>query len=155
MPDTAVFDLILELLGAGGEKAVAFSSVARGSGLAAATLAQRFGTRDGMVQQALLHYWNCQDLILRDADAEIAQSPKGAIQLLKTLRTDPVLYTHSQRDKLLRDRATVWRNALEQALLSRVGEGASALFMLWQGQIAWAGTGGRALRVKDMVKLVT
>ena len=57
IPDSAVFACVRQLLAAGGDRAVAFASVARATGLAAPTLVQRFGGRDAMVERALLAGW--------------------------------------------------------------------------------------------------
>ena len=45
IPDPEIFAAIRALLAQGGDKAVAFSSVARATGLAAPTLVQRYGSR--------------------------------------------------------------------------------------------------------------
>jgi AcrR family transcriptional regulator len=107
------------LLLQGGDKAVAFSSVAQATGLAAPTLAQRYGTRDAMVRAALLDGWDVLDAAAARA-AEIAPvTPKGAAQMLKSLAADDggmiALLVSEFRDPVLRGRALAWRAAVVAA----------------------------------------
>lgn len=151
LPDQDVFDVVVSLLIAGGDKAVAFSSVARLSGLAAATLAQRFGTRDGMVRAAMLACWDRLDQTLAQLDADLPLLAKGAVQLLKPLDLAPQVLLISLRDPQIRARALAWRSNLEAALAKRV-DGGAELFALWQGQVIWAEWGGKGFRLKDAAK---
>ncbi|NJS40650.1 MAG: TetR family transcriptional regulator, partial [Rhodobacteraceae bacterium] len=50
IPDARILATVSQLLAAEGDKAVSFASVAAATGLAAPTLVQRFGSRDGMVR---------------------------------------------------------------------------------------------------------
>jgi AcrR family transcriptional regulator len=162
LPDADVFAAVRRLLMQGGDKAVAFSSVAQATGLAAPTLAQRYGTRDAMVRAALLDGWDALDAAAARA-AEIAPiTPKGAAQMLRSLAADNAdliaLLVSEFRDPALRDRALVWRAAVVAALALRLrggGKGRSAaavVFAAWQGQVMWQKTGGPDIRVKDVVK---
>lgn len=164
VPDTEIFATIRRLLTEGGDKAVAFSTVARETGLAAPTLVQRYGSRDGMLRAALLAAWD--DLAARTeaAGADAPMSAKGAAQLLKALAgdgaegADPAVLAVDLRDAILRRRALEWREAVETQLAARLGggakgrEAASVLFAAWQGQLLWRMAGGRAFRLKDAVK---
>ncbi len=85
IPDADVFVAIRQLLAEGGEKAVAFSSVARATGLAAPTLVQRYGSRDAMVQAALVAAWDDLDRRATDVTGDAPMSAKGANQILKGL----------------------------------------------------------------------
>jgi AcrR family transcriptional regulator len=162
LPDTEVFAALRRLLILGGDKAVAFSSVAQATGLAAPTLAQRYGTRDAMVRAALRDGWDALDAAAARA-AEIAPvTPKGAAQMLKSLAADDggmiALLVSEFRDPALRDRALAWRQSLLAALGSRLGggnkgqEAAALVFAAWQGQVMWQKAGGSGIRVKDAVR---
>jgi AcrR family transcriptional regulator len=152
LPDAEVFATVRQLLAEGGDKAVGFSSVARATGLAAPTLVQRYGSRDGMVRAALLAGWDELDRAMEEADADAPMTAKGAVQLLKAL-SGP-LRSPEFRDPALRERAALWRARVEAALARRLGgaEPAALLFAAWQGQLVWQKAGGKAFRLKDAVK---
>jgi AcrR family transcriptional regulator len=162
LPDASVFAALRRLLAEGGEKAVAFSSVARATGLAAPTLAQRYGTRDAMVLAALTDAWDLLDAATLRAAGDAPLSAKGAVQLLKTLGGDGgadfALLAAELRDPALRGRAARWRMAVLSALAVRLGggskgrEAAALLFAAWQGQALWHRAGGDAVRIKDAVR---
>lgn len=165
LPDAEVFATIHRLLAEGGDKAVAFGSVARATGLAAPTLVQRYGSRDGMVQAARLAQWDAADAALARCEGEAGDGAKGAQALLKALGDDDGpgigLTEVDLRDPVLRARAEGWRQRVEGALALRLGGGdkaqmqAALLFATWQGGLAWQQAGGRAFRLKDMVKRLT
>lgn len=162
--DLEVFTAIRQLLAAGGEKAVAFASVARATGLAGPTLVQRFGSRAGMVRAAHLAAWDALDAATATAVAASDLSPKGAHALLKSLAdgqaasVDFALLGMDLRDAVLRQRAKAWRQSVEVTLGLQLGGGArgraaaAMLFAAWQGQLLWNGAGGKGFRIKDAVK---
>ena len=164
IPDAEVFAAIRALLASGGEKAVAFSSVARATGLAAPTLAQRYGSRDGMLQAALMAAWDGLLAATTTAEAEAPLSAKGALAMLKALGTDAAepaglaQLTASFRDAALRAKAATWRIRVEAALATRLGggtkgrESAALLFALWQGQALWQPGGEKGFRLKDAAR---
>lgn len=164
IPDGDVFAAIRALLAQGGDKAVAFSSVARATGLAAPTLVQRYGTREGMVKAALLAAWDELEARTAEAEAGAGLNAKGAAALLKALGDedsgpdDLALLAVEFRDADLRARAASWRHRIETALATRLGGGgkgreqAAILFAAWQGQALWAIAGGQGFRLKDAVK---
>lgn len=162
LPDATVFAALRRLLEQGGDKAVAFSSMAQATGLAAPTLAQRYGTRDAMVRAALLDGWDALDSAAAKAAETAALTPKGAAQMLKSLATAHgamiALLVSEFRDPALRDRALGWRAAVVGALALRLrggakGRDAAALvFAAWQGQVMWQKAGGRGIRVKDALR---
>ena len=164
IPDAEVFRAIRSLLAERGEKAVAFSSVARATGLAAPTLVQRYGSRDAMLRAALMAAWDGLEAATAAAAANAPLSPKGAAQLLKALSVGPAetadltLLAADFRDPALRHRALVWRQAVETALALRLGGGANGreaatfLFSAWQGQSLWQMAGGKTFKLKDAVK---
>jgi len=164
IPNAEVFAAIRALMASGGEKAVAFSSVARATGLAAPTLAQRYGSRDGMLRAALMAAWDGLDAATTDAEAEAPLSAKGALAMLKALdvdETEPAgltLLTASFRDPALRAKAATWRIRIEAALATRLGggakgrESAALLFAIWQGQALWQTSGEKGFKLKEALK---
>lgn len=164
IPDDEVFAAIRRLLAEGGEKAVAFSSVGRATGLAAPTLVQRYGSREGMLRAALAAAWDGLDTATQRAEAEAPLNPKGAAALLKALGGGPGelrLLAVDFRDPDLRARAEAWRARVIAALATRLGggsrgrEAAAILFAAWQGQALWQVAGERGFRLKDAVKRLT
>ena len=165
--DADVFLAIRHLLAAGGEKAVAFASVARATGLAGPTLVQRFGSRAAMVQAAHLAAWDALDLATAETVAGSELSPKGAQNFLKSLANlqtdlvDSVTLCIDMRDAVLRQRAKAWRHSVEVTLGLQLGGGskgrqaAAILFSTWQGQMLWNGAGGKSFKIKDAIKTLT
>ena len=165
--DDDVYSAIRQLLAAGGEKAVAFASVARATGLAGPTLVQRFGSRAGMMQAAHLAAWDALDLATELAIEESELSAKGAQRLLKSLTElqkgtiDTTMLCLDLRDAALRQRAKAWRQSVEGALAVRLGGGSDGreatalLFAAWQGQALWNGAGGKGFRIKDAIRTLT
>ena len=164
--DAEIFAAIRRLLAEGGDKAVAFGPVARATGLAASTLVQRYGSREGMLRAALLAAWDALDARTAEAEAAAPPGPKGAVALLKALggggeAADVALLAVDFRDAALRDRAAAWRARVEGALALRLGggargrEAAAILFAAWQGQALWALAGEKSFRLKDAVKRLT
>ncbi len=164
IPDEQIFTAIRSLLAEGGDKAVAFSSVARATGLAAPTLVQRYGSREGMVRAALLAAWDALEARTTEAEAAAPLNAKGAAALLKALTEDAQgpddlgLLAVEFRDAELRGRAQAWRTRIEAALATRLGGGAKGrelgaiLFAAWQGQALWSIAGDRSFRLKDAIK---
>ena len=70
------------IMQAGGPAGLTFAAVAKATGLAAATLVQRFGSRDAMLVAALQRAWDQLGAQTREADAVFAATPEGAVQLL-------------------------------------------------------------------------
>ncbi|MDT8854533.1 transcriptional regulator [Paracoccaceae bacterium Fryx2] len=161
IPDTDVFAIVRQLLAEGGDKAVAFSAVAQASGLAAPSLVQRYGSREGMVRAALTAGWDAADAAAEEAALDTPPSAKGALAFLKVLgaqTADLALLATEFRDPALRARASAWRAQVEAVLAQRLGggargrEAAALLFAAWQGQVLWQATGGKGFRLKDVVK---
>lgn len=164
IPDAEIFTAIRQMLAAGGDKAVAFASVARVTRLAAATLVQRFGSREAMLRGALMAAWDVLDGVTAQAEAAAAMTDKGAQGLLKALAADgaevmaPALLAMNFRDAALRGRAEAWRGRVEAALAARLGgrrEAAAMLFAAWQGQMLWQSAGGKSFRLKSAVKRIS
>ncbi len=164
IPDAEIFAAIRQMLARGGEKAVAFSSVAQSTGLAAPTLVQRYGSRDAMLRAALMATWDELEARTAQVAAETAISPKGAVQFLKALSgkddelVDLTVLAADFRDPALRRRALQWREMVEASLATRLGggakgrEAATMLFCAWHGQALWSLAGGRGFKLKDAIK---
>ncbi len=160
VPDEQVFAAVQRLLDRGGDKAVSFGSVAGATGLAAPTLVQRYGSRDGMVRAARLSAWDA--LEARTVLAIAASAGKGPPGLLKAIGpVDPQGMAADLRDPELIQRAAAWRATVESALALRLGAGekaresAALLFAAWQGQTLWSALGAPGFRLKDAAKRLT
>lgn len=161
IPDDDIFAAIRTALARDGEKAVAFGPVAQMTGLAAPSLVQRYGSRDGMVRAALLDGW--QKLAAR---TELVDDPHphGLLKALTepaTLMTDPALMAVTLRDPALAQSAQEWRTQVETLLTLRMGggakgrEAATLLFAAWMGQVQWLRAGGKGFRLKDAARRLT
>ena len=163
IPDQDVFLALRQLWAAGGNKAVSFGTVARATGLAPATLAQRFGSRDSMIQQALTSAWTDLEAKTGLAESDAPLNSKGAALFLKILGEDTALcdvaaLTADFRNPSLRAMAQSWRAQVENALALRLGGGtegkeiAAIVFAAWQGQMQWQTSGGKGFKLKDLLK---
>ena len=156
IPDADVFAAILHLITEGGEKSVAFSTVARATGLAAPSLVQRYGALPKMVQAALTGEWDRLEAMTTAAIAANISNGKGAQALLKALfpGPSPALLAASLRDAKLRGRATRWRQQVVTALGAQKGDAdmAAMIFAAWIGQAVWEGYGTKGFKLKDLVR---
>ncbi|WP_112311694.1 TetR/AcrR family transcriptional regulator [Pseudogemmobacter bohemicus] len=157
LSDAEVLKATRQLFAAGGEKAISFGNLARATGLAASTLAQRFGSVEGLQAAAARDGWD--EIGTRLDAADQASQSKGPQALLKALEdgVEPFarLLMLSQRDTAALEAASAWRNQVEMRLALRIGQGEKArqtaqiLFAAWQGRLIW---GLDELRLKDLVK---
>jgi hypothetical protein len=158
IPDADIFAAILRLIAEGGEKSVAFSTVARATGLAAPSLVQRYGALPQMVQAALIGEWDRLDATTAAAIAANAITGKGPQALLKALSPapSPALLAASLRDTKLRDRASQWRGQVVTALGAQKGDAdaAAMIFAAWIGQSLWEGYGDKGFKLKDLIKQI-
>lgn len=155
IPDSEVLSLVRGLYAAQGEKAVSFGTVGQAAGLAPSTLAQRYGSVEGMISAAAIQGW---DALIVTADAALSaagdKGPQGYLKLLDAGDV-PLLLSLGARDATARDRAADWRARVEAGLATRLGQGekaraaAQALFAAWQGQVLWGGT---ATGIKELAK---
>ena len=167
IPDTDTFAMIRALQAETGRRGVTFAAVSARTGLAGASLVQRYGSRDAMVQAALIDGWDRLD---RTTDHAIAATPggaKGAVALLKHLTpsdpalpaSDLALLVADQSTPALRARAALWQDRLLQALHAKLGDRglnrAEMLFALWQGRYLWSATGhATGFRLRDAARLL-
>lgn len=157
--DAAIFRQLLAVLQAQGEKSLTFGVIGQLTGLAPATLAQRYGSVEGMVRAAALAEWAGLTEAVTTIEAEALVSAKGAQALLKQLPAPaPALVALSLRDEALRQAAESWRIAVEAAISARRGggskgrEAAALIFATWQGRQLWQAAGGKSFRLADMLK---
>lgn len=156
IPDADVFAAVRQLLAEGGDKAVTFAAVAQATGLAAPSLAQRYGSCAGMIGAALADGWAV--LAAAVVPASGADTPQGFLKALGAEGLLPVLMAAGLRDGRLRAQATGWRTAVEAGLARFFGNGgkareaAAALFAAWTGALLWEPAGGRGFKMKDAAK---
>lgn len=155
--DEAILDAAFVVMQrGGGPEALTFASVGKAAGLSPATLVQRFGTRAGLLQAALLRLWDNLDARTAEADAEAPETPEGAIEMLVMLSTSSAeiedyveglsLLREDMRDPELRARGAAWGRTLANALGRRLTADPERQDMLgrlmasqWQGaQLWWA-----------------
>jgi len=156
LPDAQVLDVAHRLIQDYGPQALTFESVAKACGLSASTLVQRFGTKAGLMQSALLRAWDKLDERTAELAATVPRSPDGAVRLLAELSKSYggiesyaeglLVLREDLRDPALRARGTRWKAALSAALEDRFAGIAGApegigLMMAaqWQGALLWWG----------------
>ena len=152
--DEQVLDILLDTILETGPSGLTFARAAADCGLAPATLVQRYGDREAMVQAILLRAWDLLDAQTDAADAEEDLSPQGAVELLIRLMptdvaernaTDGLLLLREDiRNPALRARGAAWGRALAKALSRRLsgdperGERLGwQMASLWQGAHTW------------------
>ncbi|MCX2723489.1 TetR/AcrR family transcriptional regulator [Roseibium salinum] len=154
MSDELVLDKLLKTLSETGPDGLTFARAAAGVGLSAATLVQRYGSRETMVEATLLHAWDRLDQATRAADAEAPLTPAGAIDFLLRLMpeetaehntTDGLLLLREDiRNPTLRARGAAWGHYLASALGRRLTANPDHMERLgwqmagvWQGALIW------------------
>lgn len=150
IPDTAVFEALRHILMTEGAQAASFRAIGRATGLAAATLVQRFGSAEAMLVAAMQDGWDQADAALVAAAEVAAKSDKGATALLKALPPAPPLLLHPA----LQERAAAWQQKVIRELTLRLKDGQSAaiLFAAWQGRQMWERSGARGFALRDAVR---
>lgn len=151
--DSTVFAALRHLLATEGKQATSFRAIGRATGLAAATLVQRYGNAEGMLVAAVLDGWDQADVALAAAATEAEKSEKGAVALLKALPPTPPLLIHPA----LNDRAAAWQRKVIGELSLRLSDrqAANILFAAWQGRMLWGRTGGRGFSLRDVQRRLT
>jgi AcrR family transcriptional regulator len=156
LSDDDLLDLILGLMHRAGPDSVTFAAAASESGLSAATLVQRFGTKDALLHAVLLRAWDLLDQRTEAAIAAQPRTPQGAIAILVALSGDYdsgpdyaeglLVLREDLRNIELRARGERWGARLAEALglcladsdgprpdLGRLFAGQ------WQGALLWWG----------------
>ncbi|EIM29937.1 TetR/AcrR family transcriptional regulator [Microvirga lotononidis] len=154
IPDEQVLDTLLNAIMECGPDGLTFARAAKACGLSPATLVQRYGTREKLVQAVLMRAWDRLDAETGAADAEEAPTPVGAINLLmrlmphETAERDAtnglLLLREDLRDPVLRRRGAVWGHRLAEALGRRLSQDSAQgkrlgwqMASLWQGAHTW------------------
>lgn len=154
IPDEQALDALYKALNDTGPAGFTFANAAKASGLSPATLVQRYGDRDAMLQATLLRAWDRLDEATATADAEEPATPEGAIRLLMRLMplenaerdaTDGLLLLREDiRDPVLRARGAGWVRRIAGSLGRRLTPDAEEALRLgeqmvavWQGAIIW------------------
>lgn len=150
MPDEAVLDRLLAVVAEAGPDGLTFARAAKAAGLSAATLVQRYGNSQSMLEAVLLRAWDLLDAATRTADEDAALTPQGAVDLLMALMpsdtaeynaTDGLLLLREDiRNPVLRARGAAWGLYLADALGRRLsGDAAKAERLGWQMASVWQG----------------
>jgi len=156
LPDDVVLERLLQTLSQAGPDNLTFQRAADGVGLSAATLVQRFGSREKMVEATLLFAWDRLERETGAADALHPDTPEGAIALLLQLTPEDLtgagfadgllLLREDFRNPVLRARGGAWGEGLAQALGRRLtgsrteaGRLGWQMASLWQGALIWQG----------------
>ncbi|MGH6776088.1 TetR family transcriptional regulator [Brucella tritici] len=150
VPDEAVLDRLMAVVAEEGPDGLTFARAAKAAGLSAATLVQRYGSSQSMLEAVLLRAWDQLDAATRTADENAALTPQGAIDLLMALMppdtadynaTDGLLLLREDiRNPVLRARGAAWGLYLADALGRRLsGDAAKAERLGWQMASIWQG----------------
>jgi AcrR family transcriptional regulator len=154
--DEDVVEAVAALLAQHGPATLTFAAASDATGLSPATLVQRYGNREALMQAALLWMWDQLDLETVAADAAQPVDPEGAIALLVRLSTGYgasddhgqglLLLREDFRDPVLRARGAAWQTALGAALGRRLSTDPATSERLgrlmasqWQGAVLWWG----------------
>jgi AcrR family transcriptional regulator len=154
LSDEKVLEAAHRLLHESGPDALTFESLSRLCGLSAATLVQRFKSKAGLKQSALLLAWDRLDDKTASLAATAPKTPEGAIELLVALSRDYggietyaeglLVLREDLRDPVLRARGAAWKEALSGALeacFAGVPYAPKGIGLLvasqWQGSLLW------------------
>lgn len=167
LPEPDLLAAVGSLLARTGPSGLTFAAAASATGLAPATLVQRYGSRQRLLHAALAAMWDGLDAATAAEDARQPEDPAGAVMLLLALSPDhgPVddmssgltLLLEDFRDPQLRARGRAWHEALVMALGRRLSDRPEAqqklgrlLAAQWQGAVIWWGF-SRDGRLRDAV----
>jgi AcrR family transcriptional regulator len=150
IPDATVLDALLQEIAETGPENLTFRRASTAVGLSAATLVQRFGNRENMVEAALVHAWDRLEAETRSADARAPLDAEGAVSLLLALTptykdeasfaNGLLLLREDMRNPALRVRGAAWGTFLASALGRRLAEDETlALRLGWQMASVWQG----------------
>ena len=127
--DDALLDAALRLARVDGPDALTFAALAAESGLAGATIVQRFGTKAALVRAAMSRAWDHLDADTAAADAAAPMGARGVVELLVRLSgqydaeafADQLLLLREDlRDPVLRARGKAWMDTVSEAIERRL-----------------------------------
>ncbi|BCH21037.1 TetR/AcrR family transcriptional regulator [Mesorhizobium sp. L-8-3] len=156
LPDRDVLEAALKIIHGGGPEALTFASLAKACGLSAATLVQRFGSKEDLKRAALLHAWDKLDGETARLATALPKTPAGAVRLLVGLSGNYggieayaeglLVLREDLRDPVLRARGAAWKAVLTGALDDCFADIPSApsdvglmMASVWQGALLWWG----------------
>jgi AcrR family transcriptional regulator len=152
--DDALLDRLMVPLMRHGPDGLTLALAGAAAGLSAATMVQRFGSRERMIEAILLRAWDRLDEATAVADAAAGDGAEGALALLAGLATQGdaeadmtdglLLLREDFRNPVLRARGRDWGTGLAQALgrrldpLPEVGVPLGwQMLQVWQGALIW------------------
>lgn len=151
--DDALLDQLLAPVSTHGPDGLTFTLAAAATQLSPATLVQRFGTREAMIEGILLRAWDKLDAATDAADIAAAPGPDGAVNLLLSLMpagateaamSDGLLLLREDfRNPTLRARGKAWGERLAWAVGRRLTDDAAQdrlgwqMIQVWQGALIW------------------
>lgn len=127
--DDDLLDAALVIVRAHGPEALTFAALAASTGLAGATIVQRFGSKAGMLHAALSRAWDQLERLTAEADAAAGGGPDGVVELLLRLTgqydqddyaNQLLLLREDLRDPALRDRGKSWIATVSEAAERRL-----------------------------------
>lgn len=166
--DDAVLEIALRLIHTAGPDALTFARMSEACGLSPSTLVQRFKTKAGLLQAALLHAWDELDARTAELKAATPATPEGAVALLvglsrhyggiESYAEGLLVLREDLRDPVLRERGAAWKAALCAALDACFSGRPAApqdvgilVAAQWQGCLLWWGFEPQGL-VEDYVE---
>ncbi|BBG02156.1 MULTISPECIES: TetR/AcrR family transcriptional regulator [Pseudonocardia] len=172
LSDSEVLDHALELMHARGPQALTFAALARTSGLAPATLVQRFGSKAELLHGALLHAWDRLERRTAELGDAAAPTPAGAVAFLVGLSeqyggidnyADALLVLREDLlDPEVRTRGTAWHASLTTVLDGCLAGTPGAppdigemVATYWQGSLLWWGFDPREPVVEHVERTLT
>ncbi len=156
LPDSDVLEAALKIIHGSGPEALTFASLAKTCGLSAATLVQRFGSKEELKRAALLHAWDHLDGETARLAKAMPETPAGAVRLLVGLSGNYggieayaeglLVLREDLRDPVLRARGAAWKTVLTGSLDACFAGVPSAppdvgfmMASVWQGALLWWG----------------
>ena len=156
LPDRDVLEAALGIIHSRGPEALTFAALAEACGLSAATLVQRFKSKESLKRSALLHAWDRLDEATASLADTMPRTPGGAIELLVGLSGSYggieayaeglLVLREDLRDPALRARGAAWKAALTGTLDACFAgaavppQGIGLLMAAqWQGSLLWWG----------------
>jgi len=153
--DHALLDSLLAALERVGPDSFSFARASGAVGLSPATLVQRFGSRDAMIEAILLHAWDRLDAATALAHTETSPDPAGAVAMLVRLIPSAaadqdvadglLLLREDLRNPVLRARGQAWGTYLAETLGRRLTDQPHLaerlgwqMASLWQGAVIWS-----------------
>ena len=131
--DDDVLDRLMPAILAHGPDGLTLALAGSAAGLSAATLLQRFRSREGLIEAILLRAWDRLDMETAKAIASAAPGAEGALALLQALlpkekeeshMTDGLLLLREDfRNAALRQRGEAWGKVLATALETHLSPG--------------------------------